>query len=175
MEIKTRKELWRLLPKLPVVAEIGVAEGLFSRDMIEWGLKKLYCVDIWQHSDKFFGDAGSEKEWHNQNRDDAFNRLSRFDNVEFMQGESVEMAKYIEDNSLDLCYIDACHSYECVVADIQAYKNKVKKGGIIAFHDFLNNDYGVQQAVREFAHREGYEVNIINENNWHDAGAWIRL
>jgi hypothetical protein len=35
MEIKYRKDLNKLLPQNPVTCEVGVAEGFFSRDILE--------------------------------------------------------------------------------------------------------------------------------------------
>ena len=49
---------------------------------------------------------------------------------------SLEAAKLIPDQSLDICFIDADHRYKAVKADILAYIPKVKLGGILCGHDF---------------------------------------
>jgi hypothetical protein len=74
---------------------------------------------------------------------------------------------------LDLVYIDACHSYECVRNDLNAWFGKVKKGGIIAGHDYKNNDYGVRQAADEFT-RGRFILHVLNENKDEDAGFYFR-
>lgn len=60
---------------------------------------------------------------------------------------SVEAAARYEDNSLDLVMIDGDHSYEAVCADIDAWKPKVKHGGILAGDDHTWS--GVKRAVRD--------------------------
>lgn len=170
MEIKYRKDLHLLLPNKPVVAEIGCAEGLFSLDILKWGTSLLYMVDMWECHPEFPGDAGSPQEWHSKNFDEAMNRVEGY-NVKVLRGSSVSMAHYVTDGSLDLVYIDACHSYECVLNDLKAWTPKVKKGGIVAGHDFLNPDYGVYQAVQEFRK----DFHTILEDKPVDAGFWFRV
>lgn len=150
--MKSRIELVKLLPPNPVVAEIGVAEGLFSRDILrDWKVSKLYSVDNWGKINGQTGDGGFENDWHNKNFQNVQALLTEFgDRSVILRGISWEMAAQVPDNSLDLVYIDCCHTYECVKKDLQAWAPKVKKGGIIAGHDINNKMYGVRQAVDEF-------------------------
>lgn len=70
-----------------------------------------------------------------------------------VKAASVEGAKRYADESLDVVFIDACHTYECVKEDIAAWLPKVKKGGYLAGHDYYTwktNHDGVRQAVDEF-------------------------
>jgi hypothetical protein len=61
---------------------------------------------------------------------------------------SVDAAKLYEDNSIDVVFIDACHTYECVKEDIIAWLPKVKVGGYLAGHDYSWSD-DVRRAVNE--------------------------
>lgn len=61
---------------------------------------------------------------------------------------SHEAADYFEDNSVDQIFIDAGHSYEAVKKDIEAWLPKMKKGGIMAGHDYWAWE-GVRKAVNE--------------------------
>jgi predicted O-methyltransferase YrrM len=67
---------------------------------------------------------------------------------------SVEAASQYADESLDLVFLDADHTYESVLADLQAWYPKVKPGGLIAGHDFVFDHpvskAGVVRAVLEF-------------------------
>ena len=68
-----------------------------------------------------------------------------------MRDYSMEAARRFADESLDFVYIDANHDYRHVREDITEWSKKVRKGGIISGHDYLNSldgvDYGVKKAV----------------------------
>lgn len=64
-------------------------------------------------------------------------------------GDSFDRIKEFEDNSIDFAFIDANHTYEFVSRDIAAILPKMKKGGILAGHDFNLCHPGVMQAVNE--------------------------
>ena len=168
--ITHRHNLPKLLKdlNLPMTgAEIGVAEGYFANDLLTGGVTKLYMVDAWRTLDTT-GDGASPQSWHDKNYSDALARVAvHGDKSVILRGITWEMAYQVENNSLGFVYLDAGHSYECVMADLKAWVPKVVKGGIVAGHDFLNRSYGVERAVREFAKTEIY---TINENKTEDAG-----
>ena len=60
--------------------------------------------------------------------------------------ESIIAAKDYKNKSLDFVFIDAGHSYVDVLNDIKAWFPKIKKGGIIAGHDYVD-DEDVKRAV----------------------------
>lgn len=73
---------------------------------------------------------------------------------------SVDAAKTYEDNSLDVVFIDAGHTYECVKEDIAAWLPKVKSGGWLAGHDYpwSHNDEvkrAVDESVKPIVESEG--------------------
>ena len=57
---------------------------------------------------------------------------------------SLEACVKFRDDSLDFVYIDGDHGFEMCYQDIVAWWYKVRKGGILAGHDFLcpNEDSG---------------------------------
>jgi len=78
--------------------------------------------------------------------------LTRLDLMEYLVAhvmESTQAAEMYSDESLDFVFIDADHSYESVREDIECWYPKVKKGGIIAGHDYIDIFPGVEEAVRE--------------------------
>lgn len=178
MEIRYRRDLINLLRsfKLPLeVAEIGVAEGLFSRDMLEWGIDRLYCIDSYRQIEGVTGDGGYENAWHERNSTKAKELLRPWmGKVTWLEGLSSEMAEYVPNESLGLLYLDGDHSFEGVTKDLEKYYKKVVWGGIVAGHDYLNNAYGVREAAIEFCAKYKHEINLIQENKREDAGFWFQ-
>ena len=88
------------------------------------------------------------------------------DRVTILHGPSVEMAKNVEDGSLDFVFIDADHRYEFAKADIGAWYPKVRDGGTISGHDFGDLRFpGVEKAVKEI-----FGTNFIfteNHGTWY--------
>lgn len=178
MEIKYRRDLDKLLMHLGHdkgdTVEVGCAEGYFSADMLRWNLGNHYMVDNWGTIPGITGDGNYPQEWHDKNYEAAMKRVNEFQERLFvLRGLSGDMAKHVTDESVSLVYIDANHSYEGVMADINAWYKKLKPGGVMAFHDYERNDYGVKQAVNEFAQANGLEVHFIAEDAMEDAGAWF--
>lgn len=69
----------------------------------------------------------------------------------------------IPHHSLDFVYLDARHDYESVVEDLEAWFDKVRPGGILAGHDYLDGVhpagvFGVKTAVDEFFAKRGIPV-----------------
>jgi predicted O-methyltransferase YrrM len=51
--------------------------------------------------------------------------------------------------TIDFIFIDGDHSYDACKADIAAWTPFVKRGGVIAFHDFGSRADGVTRAIFE--------------------------
>jgi len=92
------------------------------------------------------------------------------DRAKIIRKPSNEAAKEIEDNFLDLVFIDADHSYEGCKRDIEAYYGKVKPGGIIAGHDYANNEWKfgpmVKRAVDEFIASKSLSLELGENFTW---------
>jgi hypothetical protein len=174
MKIQYRRDLCKIIDLSLPAAEIGVAEGYFSNDILSWGVAKLYMVDNWGTIDGVTGDGNSPQEWHESNMQKAIARVERFgDKAVILQGMSVAMADLVPDDSLGLLYLDAGHSFESVLSDLEAWFPKVKAGGLIAGHDYMMSWYGVEKAVKQFT-RGRYEVHVIPEDKKEDAGFWFK-
>ncbi len=65
--------------------------------------------------------------------------LARFDTFAkaslWLQSDPRKWISELKDESIDVCFIDGCHGAACVTADFKAVQSKIKKGGIVFFHD----------------------------------------
>lgn len=174
INVKHRSELYKVADtNLPAV-EVGCAEGYFSADLLRMGFTKLYMVDMWATIKTAKGDGASPQSWHDKNYQAAIKRVAKFgDKAVFLRGLSVEMAKFVPDNSVGLLYLDAGHDYDSVKEDLNAWYPKVVKGGIIAGHDYLNKSYGVKEAVHDFCRPKNIDVHLIPEHKDEDAGFYF--
>lgn len=113
-------------------AEIGVEAGVYSEVLCRAGLK-LHCVDLWSGYEGYKkGDANMQK-----NYEDAQRRLKAYD-CRFWVMRSTIAAAQFPDQSLDFVYIDANHDLFHVIQDITVWLPKIRKGGIIAGHDYCD-------------------------------------
>lgn len=80
--------------------------------------------------------------------------------------QSWSAADSFADKSVDFVFIDADHVYENVKKDILAWAPKIKPGGVIAGHDFVNYHPGVIQAVCEIFGERNICRDYLDENCW---------
>lgn len=175
--IKYRRQLPELMKQkgLPMIAaELGVAEGYFSNELLTNGVEILYSIDAWNTIEGQTGDGASHIDWHNKNLEATKERLKKHGNSSvLLRGLTSEVAWMVPEESCGLIYIDAAHDLGNVRQDIRNYWDKLVSGGIMAFHDFDEINYGVKQAVKEFAEENNLEVYLIPEDKFEDAGAFF--
>lgn len=159
----TREQLLHFLPKGGEIAEIGVAEGLFSKEIFAAvAPATLHLIDLWQHqvSNDYATDPNNvsnrEQEKRYQGILDAFAGPIASGRVRVRRGYSRDAATAFADGQLDWIYIDALHTYDGVRADLAAYLPKVKNDGFLLGHDYTNHviaermKFGVVEAVNAF-------------------------
>lgn len=114
-----------------VGAEVGILRGRMLNELLtdNPGLR-MYAVDI---------ESTPEAE-----------RVFRFHRARVipLRGDSVEMASKVADGGLDFAFIDADHSEAAVRADIEAWRPKIRRGGMLMGHDYDHKRHiGVKPAV----------------------------
>ena len=154
MSSRTRADFGHLLNYLKldgVAAEIGVHKGYFAKEMLSiWNGSLYLLIDPWQSTK--FASYCVEVEECESIMEEAKSRLSIFgERAYFLRKFSIDAARIIADNSLDFVYIDGLHDYYNVMLDMMAWWPKVRKGGVMAGHDF--NQIPLFHAVTEFARK----------------------
>lgn len=116
-----------------VGAEIGVYEGEFTEKICRVGLK-MYAIDPWNdRAPHLVNNRKYDKA--DDTYKNAKKRLAKY-NCELIKKASMEAVKDFADESLDFVYIDGDHSFRAVAEDLTEWSRKVKKGGVIAGHDY---------------------------------------
>tara|TARA_R110000803_G_scaffold27700_1_gene64585 strand:+ start:845 stop:1366 length:522 start_codon:yes stop_codon:yes gene_type:complete len=137
------------------VAEIGVEYGGFTSSYYNDDID-IHLIDMWETegNDYYFSERKGQVERGYQK---ILQLYGDKNNVTIVKSKSDKASELYDDEYFDYIYIDADHSYEGVKKDIQLWYPKVKKGGIMAGHDFDPNPldknfekYGVKKAVKEF-------------------------
>lgn len=139
--------------------EVGVHQGEYSRILLgSWKGRLLHSVDAWKSFDQniYISTCNVNDAEHERNFQITKKGLQASggrSNV--IRATSRDASSSFEDASLDFVYLDAQHHYGAVVEDISLWFPKVKPGGIIAGHDYLdgmidNSEFGVKSAVDEF-------------------------
>ena len=164
-------------------AEIGVQNGLYSKILLDnWKGSCLFSIDAWKHfpKDDYIDKANCEDEQHLDLYADTTLKLRKFGERSIIwRMTSEEAAKIMPDKTLDFCYIDADHSYDGVIQDLELWIPKIKSGGIICGHDFITDGeyydengnlvgvFGVEKAVLEYSEKNNWKLHITAENGMH--------
>lgn len=171
--------------------EVGSFKGEYAKEILKRWDGNLYMVDVWDEMGSEYIDASNHKNFNNQVYIDCFNNIQEFGLRATMIRTNSEMgSKLFTDESVDFVYIDANHAYDFVKDDIEYWFPKVKKGGYIMGHDYIDLDwyndphfakngkdkhiwsdsgryyhgvFGVNPAVDEFCETNNYKVNLTNE------------
>jgi len=144
------------------IAEIGVYRGLLSKRL--WStpeIVSLLLVDPWavsgaqriKNGKLSIMDSRRRKgrEWEQEELDEIYKGIHRAapSFVTILRMTSMEAVKLVDDESLDMVFIDALHDYEHGMEDIAEWRKKVRSGGIIAGDDFSTRFPGMCRAVEE--------------------------
>lgn len=129
-------------------AEIGVRRGDYSEVLLRMNKDlNLMSIDPWFRSGHHLVAAGRKLEPYKER-------------VKMWRIKSLDAAREVADESLDFVYIDALHDFDNAMVDIITWSKKVRKGGIVAGHDYMSYpDFGVIEAVNAYT-------------KWHNIRQW---
>lgn len=118
-------------------AEIGVRRGAHAKMLCQTipGLE-LLCVDPWEPQDGYLESTNTtRKMW--EAYAEAQTTLAPY-RCQFIRETSVVGSGLVADRSLDFVYIDANHRADFVLQDLELWTPKVRVGGILGGHDYVN-------------------------------------
>ncbi len=164
-----RLDLLRWLKELDlkVGVEVGVDRGEYSKLICGTNDQmKLYGVDPWLYHPKEY------REYHDQKQLDEIYEECKFKMREFIRHgqyeiirkKSMDALEDFEDESLDFVYIDANHEAPYVQQDIEGWYKKVKKGGILAGHDYIRIrilDFAIKDALKDFTEKNDIKTWFV--------------
>ena len=189
---------YNIIPKIlndnnyKVGVEVGTFKGEFSKTILSQWHGKLYMVDVWNKIENY-----DDKNNHDHTvgiYNECIKNTSEFYERSFMlRMTSEEGSKLFQNNSLDFVYIDANHSYDGFMADLNFWVPKVKPGGLISGHDYLLTNwyngeflengkdktiyfddeylgiFGVNSAIDEFVKKNDIKLNLTAElfSSWY--------
>jgi hypothetical protein len=180
--VPSRDEIPELLNRrglLGIAAEVGVKSGKYSDLLLtDWRGRQLISIDPWLEDDpgEYLDRANVRQERHERFYAETRNRLLRHGlRSDIWRLTSLEAAKRVEDGTLDFVYIDARHDYASVLEDLQAWFPKVRAGGLLAGHDYVDGNFasgafGVRSAVDTFFGER--EIRIFATNGRHPVEAF---
>jgi len=146
--------LARYAMQSPVIVELGVWRGTTSALLKFCNQAVVYAVDVYGQFDLIADKQQREhykKLWEENKQFDPL--LVRYQLDEYgiitIQQETWRAASRFQDNSVDMIFIDADHSYKGVEADFTAWQYKLKRGGWFLLHDVNDDHPGVKKFVTE--------------------------
>lgn len=163
--------------KNPMGVEVGVFAGDLSKRLLRRQDLILTMVDSWEEHGKESQYAASG-DFHgkltNQQQEDFYQHtlnVTQFADARrnVVRASSLEAASHYADNLFDFVFLDADHTYEAVKSDIAAWYPKVKPGGFLCGHDYMNPSFpawGVERAVSEFCQEKNLTVDLGLNFTW---------
>lgn len=168
--VSSRDELPLILNARDLVGcgvEVGVQEGLYSEHLLRhWCGAHLISVDPWlsDAAERYVDIANVPQAAHDARYDATRRRLAAFGTRSSVwRMTSLEASERIPHHSLDFVYLDARHDRASVLEDLEAWFDRVRPGGILAGHDYLDGVFeagvfGVKSAVDAFFDERGLAV-----------------
>ncbi|MBP9777787.1 MAG: class I SAM-dependent methyltransferase [Rickettsiaceae bacterium] len=165
-----RDNFIKALPKNAITAEIGVSACENAIRIINKSQpKELHLIDVWQDFTTKGGDykVRSQSAWEQCYR--RAKSLEETPGVKVHRLFSVDAAKLFPNHYFDWVYIDAGHSYESCISDLECWYPKVKVGGFLAGHDYSNDpsilDKGidVKRAVDDFCAKYKLTISFLSD------------
>lgn len=169
-----RDAILPLLPKGRTIVEVGVALGGFSRKLIDIAHPaRFIAIDSFRIHDypMFWGRPTQEifgGRTHGDHYRAEFADMIASGRMQVLESDSGTALEGLADDSVDIFYVDADHTYAAVSRELSSIRRKVRNDGWIIMNDYTMADvvgqmepYGVIHATNEFMLAEGREMTHL--------------
>lgn len=165
--MKTRIELLKSFNKHLKIAELGVFQGDFSSNILEiCEPSELYLVDLFCGIVESGDVNGNNVQKINGEKllDYVSLKFNTRANVHIKKQCSVDFLRSIDQDYLDIVYIDSSHQYEHTKQELNLSFEKVKNDGFICGHDYSPVFEGVVIAVNEFCEEKKLNLQLTTDD-----------
>ena len=192
--LASRDDLGKILERhnFTVGVELGVQNGIYSNIILkEWKSCKQYVlVDVWRSLTNYVDVANFNDKQQELIYETAMKTLRPYgDKITVKRNLTTSAALDFPDKHFDFIYVDARHDYCGALDDIKTWWPKLKRGGIMAGHDYITaaehkkyqshddwglcgdgvtrNELAVVGAVNEFAKQKSLRVfTTLSDGPW---------
>lgn len=147
--------------KLGRAVEVGVWEGEFAAHNLKSWQGEYHLVDTWGRREDDLLRGLNDK--NIEDWDEVYKKMlhnTKGHNTIIHKGLSVEAAKKFDDGFFDWVYVDAGHDYQNAKADLEAWWDTLRVGGLLS-----GDDYGMSEGV----------VDTMNPQRWAKAYTGIAI
>jgi len=173
-KIKKRHQIASLISSMndPCICEVGVRTGANLAAMLTDNVKMAIGVDSFKDSGEYgTNDIGLSQNQLDIQYNNVLRKFQKDKRVKIIREYSEEASLLFDNNTFDFIYLDADHTYEGISKDLECWYPKLKVGGILSGHDYIERtkvlpnakvQYGVIQAVTEFR-----QARSFSKENFH--------
>jgi len=153
--------------------EIGVSWAQNIIDYCEAGLE-IYGIDPWKDSEdniyrRIISIPGEKAKDIDTVYKYALERTSKYPNCKLIRKTSMEALADFPKRSLDFVYIDGNHGFGYVAMDLMKWSDKVRRGGVIAGHDYYSTQ--ANRELRQVGNVVDAYAKTYDYINWYILGS----
>jgi hypothetical protein len=160
LAIVNKKKIWEPFMRkynCKVICEVGVCRGINFELMIKHSPKEAVAIDAWINDEVISrNDVAFPQPELDRQYEDFKKAMADKPFVKIYRDYSFNVVKNFEDGYFDFVFIDADHTFNGCLRDIEDWYPKVKKGGVLLGDDYrvaklrTGVEYGVIEAVEIF-------------------------
>jgi hypothetical protein len=159
------------------ILEIGVWGGQFARHILDncECVNKYYLIDPYRNLTDWNKPLNISNEAFETIYKEMCDKLSNYkDKTILLRGKTDEVIDKIDNNTLDIIYIDGDHTFNGITTDITKSLCKIKNGGIIGGDDYVENIYHhgskysptmVKKVIDDFVTSNNSKISKFITNN----------